>query len=94
MSTSTAVEDVLVGAQVGLEGADVLPVALGDRAVQGRPSRAGGEHLAREVDRPTLGDEVEDVGLEHVDARVDGVAEHLTPGRLLEEALDASRPDG
>ena len=35
-----------------------------------------------------LGDEVEDLRLEHVDAGVDGVAEHLAPGRLLQEPLD------
>ena len=83
------VEDVLVGAQVGLEGADVLPVALGHVAEQGLPGlEHGREDLLGEVDRPALGDEVEDLGLEDVDPGVDGVAEDLAPGRLLQEPLD------
>ena len=86
-----AVEHVLVGRHVGLERADVLPVALGDRAEQrqalGEQLR---EHLAGEVDRPVGLDVVEDLGLEHEDAGVDGVAEHLAPRGLLEEALDGA----
>ncbi len=85
-----AVEDVLVGPHVGLEGADVLPVALGDRAVDRQVlGQQLGEHLAREVDRTVGRDVVEDLGLEHEDAGVDRVAEHLPPRGLLEEALDA-----
>ena len=83
------VEDVLVGPQVGLEGADVLPVALGHVAEEGLPGLEDGrEDLVGEVHRPALGDEVEDLGLEHVDAGVDGVAEDLAPGGLLQEPLD------
>ena len=87
-----AVEHVLVGLDVGLEGADVLPVALGHVAEERLAGlEQGGEHVGREVDRPRPPvDEVEDLGLEDVDAGVDGVAEHLAPGRLLEEALDAA----
>ena len=60
-------------------------------AVERLARRKGrGERLAREVDRLALGDEVEDLGLEDVDTGVDGVAEHLSPGRLLEEPLDGS----
>ena len=84
-----AVQDVLVGAEVGLEGADVLPVAVGHVAVEPLAGGQGGrERLAREVDGLPLGDEVEDLRLEDVDAGVDGVAEHLAPGRLLQEPLD------
>ena len=90
-----AVEHVGVRAEVRLERADVLPVAVGDVAVE----RAAvvehrGEHVAREVDDLALGDEVEDLGLEHVDAGVDGVGEHLAPGGLLEEPLDRCRRAG
>ena len=35
-------------------------------------------------------DMAQHLGLEHVDARVDRVREDLSPGRLLEEALDAA----
>ena len=76
-------------AEVRLEGAHVLPVALGHVAVEPLAVRQRRrERLAGEVDRLPLGDVVEDLRLEHVDAGVDGVAEDLAPGRLLEEPLD------
>ncbi len=85
-----AVEDVLVGPHVGIEGAHVLPVALGHCAVQGEVAgQQLREHLAREVHRAVGLDVVEDLGLEHEDPGVDGVAEHLAPRRLLEEPFDA-----
>ena len=92
MSTFTLlVEHVLVGADVRAELADVLPVALGHVAVQRVASfEQRREHVAREVDHLALGDEVEHLGLEHVDAGVDGVGEHLAPGGLLEESLDGA----
>ena len=65
-----AVEDVVVRPDVGVEGADVLPVALGhgpdELAPLGQQLR---EDLAGEVDRPVGVDVVEDLGLEHEDAR-------------------------
>src|SRR5208283_2966608 len=84
-----AVEDVGVSAQVGLEGADVLPVTAAHVAVE-RPSccQHRWEDLRREVDRTSARNPVEDLGLEHVDAGVDGVAEDLPPARLLEEPLN------
>ncbi len=83
------VEDVLVRLQIGLERAHVLPVAVGHISEQRLLGlERGGERVAREVDRAILGDEVEDLRLEHVDAGVDGVAEDLAPRRLLEEAND------
>ncbi len=83
------VEDVLVRLEVGGGRAHVLPVAVGHVAVEGLAGiEDGREDLAGEVDRPPVGNAVEDLGLEDVDARVDGVAEHLAPARLLEEALD------
>ena len=83
------VEHVGVGAAVGLERADVLPVALGDVAVQRvAVLEQRREHVAGEVDDLALGDVVEHHRFEHVDPGVDGVGEHLTPRGLLEEALD------
>ena len=85
------VEHVGVRPAVRLERADVLPVALGDVAVQGvAVVEQLGEHVAREVDHLAVGDVVEHRRLEHVDARVDGVGEHLAPRRLLEEPLDGA----
>jgi hypothetical protein len=86
-----AVEDVLVGALVGLQAADVLPVAVGHEAEQRRaPLEQPGEDVAGEVGRLALGDVLEDLRLQHVDAGVDGVGEDLAPVGLLEEALDAA----
>ena len=69
--------------------ADVLPVALGDIAVD----RLAFLHQLREdvtgpVDRHIGLDVVEDLRLHDVDAGVDGVREDLAPGGLLQEALD------
>ena len=89
-SCDLAVEDVLVGADVGLERADVLPVARRrSRRTAACPSAssAGNTSLEKSTGSSAV-DVVEDLGLEHVDAGVDGVAEHLAPRRLLEEALD------
>ncbi len=86
-----AVEHVGVRPAVGLERADVLPVPFGDVTVQRVAMvEERGKHVAGEVDDFTVGDEVEHRGLEHVDAGVDGVGEHLAPRRLLEEPLDAA----
>ena len=91
LDLDAAVQDVLVRPEVGLGGAHVLPVALGDVAVEGPPGLEDRrEHLAREVDGPSLGDEVEDLRLEDVDARVDRVAEHLTPRGLFQEPIDGA----
>ena len=78
-----------MGLEVGGGRAHVLPVAVGHVPVQ-RITRVedSREHLAREVHGPAIGDATEDLGLEDIDARVDGVAEDLAPARLLEEALD------
>ena len=83
------VQDVLVGLEVGLECPHVLPVAVGHVAIERLAGRQGfGERLAGEVHRLALGDEVEDLRFEDVDTGVDGVAEDLPPGGLLEESLD------
>ena len=84
-----ALQDVRLGLHVALVRADVLPVALGDVAVD----RLALLHQLREdvagpVDRHVGLDVVEDLGLHHVDAGVHGVGEDLAPGRLLQEALD------
>ena len=52
LDVHAAVEDVLVRRQVALEGADVLPVALGDGAEERLAGvEQGREHLRGEVDR-------------------------------------------
>ena len=84
-----AVEHVGLGLEIGLQRADVLPVALGhvpeDR---GAALQEPGEHVMRPVHR-LLGRHLgEDLGLHDVDARVHRVGEHLPPGRLLQEPLD------
>ena len=84
-----AVQQVAVGGEVLRQAADVLPVALGDVAVERRPHLEQlGEQLLAEVVLGVRRDVVEHLGLEHVDAGVDRVAEDLAPGRLLEKALD------
>ena len=55
---------------VRLERADVFPVAVDDGAEQRQPAvEHRGEHVAREVDDLTFGDELEHARVEHVDAR-------------------------
>ena len=73
------------------EVADVLPVALGDVAVQ-RPAhlQQQREELLGEVVRLAGGHVSQHFGLDHVDARVDRVGEDLAPRRLLEETFDAA----
>ncbi len=89
LEMDSAVQDVVVGAAIRLERADVLPIALDDVPDELQPSvQHRREYVAREVDDLAFGDEVEDLRLEHVDVGVDRVREHLAPGRLLEEALD------
>ena len=83
------VERVGVRLPVLVEVADVLPVALADVAVDRAPHlEQQREELLREVEGAVLGDVPQHLGLEHVDAGVDRVGEHLAPRRLLEEALD------
>ena len=83
------VERVEVRLPVLVEVADVLPVAVHHVAVH-RPAHLEKqrEELLREVERPVLRNVPQHLGLEHVDAGVDRVREHLAPRRLLEEALD------
>ena len=86
-----AIQDVLMGAEVGLERADVFPVPVGHVAIQALAGgQSGRERIGREVHGLTLSDKIEDLGLEHVDPGVDGVAEHLAPCGLLQEPLDGA----
>ena len=84
-----SVEDVAVDLHVGLDVPDVRPRALGGVSVH-RQSLAEEEReqVLREVEFLVTRDELEDLGLDHVDAGVDLVAEDLAPAGLLEEALD------
>ncbi len=85
-----AVEQVAVGDEVLRQAADVLPVAVGHVAVERRAHLEElGEQVLAEVELGVGRDVVEHLGLEYVDAGVDGVAEDLAPGGLLEEPLDA-----
>ena len=89
LDVDLALEHVGLSLHIALVGADVLPVALGDVAVDGL---AFLHQLREDVAGPVDGDigldVVEDLGLHDVDAGVDGVGEDLAPGRLLQEALD------
>ncbi|WP_240469128.1 hypothetical protein [Streptomyces sp. OM5714] len=84
-----ALQDVGLCLHIALVGADVLPVALGDVAVDGL---AFLHQLREDVTGPVHGhvgvDVVEDLGLHDVDPGVHRVREDLAPGRLLQEALD------
>jgi hypothetical protein len=83
------VEDVAVGPVVGVDGADVLPVAVDHETLDGQPPREGRrEHGFGEVDPLAFRDQVQDLRFQHVDAGVDGVGEDLAPRRLLQEPLD------
>ena len=84
-----AAQHVDVGPAVGVQAADVLPVALRDVAVQrGAGGQQCREDVAGPVDRPAALDVAEDLRLHHVDPGVDRVAQHLAPGGFLQEALD------
>src|SRR5881296_1679953 len=69
----------------------VPPVALGNVTPE-RPARGkeGGEQFLAEVVGAGCGNGWEHGWLEQVNTRIDGVAEHLAPGRLLEKAEDPS----
>lgn len=79
----------VVRLDVALVRPDVLPVALGDIAVDRLAFlHELGEDITGPVDRDIGLDIVEYLGLHDVDARVHRVGENLAPGGLLEEALD------
>src|SRR5919204_246163 len=82
-------ERVKVRLAVLVEVADVLPVAV-HREAEDRSSHLEQqrEKLLREVVRLVGWNVAQHFRLEHVDAGVDRVGEHLAPGRLLEESLD------
>lgn len=84
-----ALEYIGLRLDVALVRADVLPVALGDVAVDRLPFlHQLREDIAGPVDGDIGLDVVEDLRLHDVDAGVHRVREDLAPGRLLEEALD------
>ena len=81
-----ALQDVDVSRPVLLQGPDILPVALGHIAVDGLLiGEKRGEKLLAEVELHALGQVVEHLFFQYVDAGVDGVAENLPPARLLKE---------
>lgn len=89
LDLNLALEHVGLRLEVALVRTDVLPVALGDIAVDGPAFlHQLGEDIAGPVDGDIRVHVVEDLGLHDVDARVDGVREDPSPGRLLQEPLD------
>src|SRR5690606_29467708 len=89
---NTPSEHVLVRPPILVQVADVAPVAVRHVAEQGRTlAQHLREQVAREVHVRPRRDPFERLRLEHVDARVDRVAEDLAPRGLLEEALDPPR---
>lgn len=89
LDVDLALQHVGLRLHIALVGADILPVALGDIAVD----RLALLHQLREnIAGPVDGDigfhVVEDFGFHDVDTRVHRVREDLAPGRLLQEALD------
>ena len=79
--------------QVRLWRPDVEPVAGKRDPVHGALLGEPREHLALDRHRAALGHEVEHLGLEHVQPRVDEVGVDVLGPRLLEEALDAAVVD-
>ena len=75
-----AVQDVLVRPGVRLQGADVLPVAVGHEPIEQRPllAQQARENIGGKV-HDAVGYEIEDPGLENVNAGVDGVRKNLAP---------------
>ena len=81
-----------VGAHVFGEVADIAPVALGDVAVDRVALlQHHGEEILAEVERFVALEIAEDnLGIQHVDAGVDGVAEDFTPAGLFQELGDVA----
>lgn len=89
LDVDLALQHIGLGLHIALVGAHVLPVALGDIAVDGLSFL---HELREDIPGPVHGgiglDVVEDLGLHDVNARVHGVREDLAPGRLFQEAFD------
>ena len=91
LAFESSVEGVLIGLLVLLQVADVGPVfgrnVAGDQLVLVQHAR---KDIARKIVRLARFHVIENLGLEHVNARVDGVGEDFAPARLLEKARDAA----
>ena len=86
-----AIQRVAVGLQILLQAADVLPVAVAHQPIQGLMHfEQLGKQIVAEVVGLPLGDVVEHLGLDDVDACVDRIGEHLAPTGFLQKALYAS----
>ena len=84
-----AFQHVAGGAGILLQVADIAPVALGDIAVDRvAVAHQDREEVLAEVEGLRGGSVVEHFRLQHVDAGVDGIAEHLAPAGLLQELAD------
>ena len=84
-----ALEDIEVGLQVALGGADVAPVATVHVAVQRARLGQPREHAALDAEQAPSRDHLEHLVLQHVHARVDE-RRALPLARLLQEAGDAA----
>ena len=68
---------------------DVFPVALGYISAWRMPlCQEPGKDIPGKIPADALGDPVEDLRLHNIYTRVDRIAEHFTPGRLLQEPGD------
>ena len=84
-----AFERIPVRLVIGLNVADVAPVAARQVAVQRhRIGEHLGKHVAAPIDHAGRRQQVEHLRLDQVDAGVDLVREHLAPGWLFQEAID------
>jgi hypothetical protein len=83
-------EEIAVCGKIFAQVPDIAPVALPDVAVERQPAV---QHLRKEVLAEVVllpvGDELQHLRLQHVDAGVDRVGEEFAPGGLLQKAHDA-----
>ena len=84
-------QDVLVRQAILQEVADVPPVPGCHVAEEPAPlPHHQREEVLAEIELPPRRDQLQDRRLEQIDAGVHRVAEHLAPGRFLQEAADAA----
>ena len=84
-------QSIEVGLPVDLQVADVFPVGGRGEAVEGTAcGEEAGEDVVAEAPERVRRDQVEDVRLEDVDARVGRVGKHVAALRLFQKARDAA----
>jgi len=91
LDVDPALQRVPVGLVIGLDVADVAPVAGRQVPEEGHPTpKHLGEDVAAPIDDGGRWQEIEHLRLENVDAGVDLVGEDLTPGGLFQEPVDGA----